>query len=555
MKKVLTSLLVFSLGVLLFSQVPDWHWAQGFGSAADDYAFGLAVDAAGNNYVGAWFQGTVQFGNTSLTSFGDVDIAVIKLDNAGNVLWVRQAGSTTFDCCNGIAVDAGGNVYITGSFTDTAQFGDISVTSDGQNDIYVAKLDSDGTWQWVSTAGGTAFDRGRDIALDSEGNPYILGFFNETGYFWANTLVSSGQNDIFVAKLDSEGTWLWAVKGGGASYDYPSALCLDNSDNVFVCGYFMSTASFGDYSITSAGYTDSFVAKLGPDHIWQWARRTGGNGYQELDAAEDAIIDPAGNVYLCGEFYATADCGPYQLTNNGQCDLYIAKLDTDGNWQWVVTAGSTSYDYATSLSLDNAGNLYLLGSYSATMQLGSVQLSTQQWCYSTVIAKLNTSHIWEWAIQSNGSADVTGVPLSRDPAGNLYLAGTYSGSCSFGTHALTNAGARDIFVVRAGSFTGADDETVSSSSLFSKVSACPNPFISQAKLDFTLASPASCDIIIYDAKGRTVRHLHSGSLNSGSHALVWNGRDDNGKPVTSGVYLFSINSGDITHTGKILHLQ
>ena len=193
------------------------------------------------------------------------DIFVAKLDNNSNWLWVKQAGGTDNDFGYGIAVDANGNSYITGGFKESATFGTTTLTSSGyyDYDIFVTKLDIDGNWLWAKQAGGTGDEGSNSIAVDANGNSYITSGFEESVNFGTTTLTSSGYLDIFVAKIDHNGNWLWAKQAGGAIDDCGYGIALDANGNSYVTGFFMESANFGTTTLTSSGDRDIFVAKLG----------------------------------------------------------------------------------------------------------------------------------------------------------------------------------------------------------------------------------------------------------------------------------------------------
>ncbi len=136
------------------------------------------------------------------------------MDSNGNWLWAKQAGGTSEEWGIGVAVDSNGNSYVTGFYQESATFGTITLTSSGGNDIFVAKLDSNGNWLWAKQAGGTSYDEGVSIAVDTNGNSYVTGDFSGSATFGTTTLTSSGEGDIFVAKMDISGNWLWAQQAG-----------------------------------------------------------------------------------------------------------------------------------------------------------------------------------------------------------------------------------------------------------------------------------------------------------------------------------------------------
>ncbi|MCK4653794.1 MAG: SBBP repeat-containing protein [Candidatus Cloacimonetes bacterium] len=267
MKKelILTFTLLLMINTVLMAQTPEWQWATQAGGSIDDFGRAIAIDDNGNCYVSGYFNDTVTFGSYSLTSSGSYDIFAAKMDANGNWLWATKAGGINFDMCHGIALDENGNTYITGYFGDTATFGSYSLTSSGSNDIVTAKLDANGNWSWATKAGGSNEDGSLALVIDDNGNSYVTGSFSGTATFGSYSLTSSGQRDIFIAKMDTNGNWLWATKAGGVSEDRCFAIAKDDNDNSYVTGWFTNTATFGSYSLTSSGEYDIFVAKLGND--------------------------------------------------------------------------------------------------------------------------------------------------------------------------------------------------------------------------------------------------------------------------------------------------
>ena len=141
MKKTFLLFILALCSVALFAQNEDWFWAKKAGGTSNESGKSIAVDDNGNSYVTGYFYGSATFGTTTLTSSGDYDIFVAKLDSNGNWLWAKQAGGTSSDYTNDIAVDANGNIYVTGEiFEESAIFGTTTLNSSGFIDIFVAKL-------------------------------------------------------------------------------------------------------------------------------------------------------------------------------------------------------------------------------------------------------------------------------------------------------------------------------------------------------------------------------------------------------------------------------
>ena len=318
--------ILFLLALLTFSQaqIPDeyWQWVEPFNTGYSNFGQEVITNSQGNIFVissgGAW---------------NNYNGLIYKYSPNGELLWYRQFGGSEHDYGTSISVDNVGNVYVTGQFQGTADFGSFNLISTGGMDIFIAKIDSDGNWLWVKHTGSNSDDYGRSISVDNVGNVYVTGSFAGTASFGTTTLSSSGSNDIFIAKMDSEGNWLWAEGAGGSSTDVGYSISVDNDGDVYVTGYFEGTADFGNISLSTEGAQDIFVAKIDSSGNWVWAERAGG---QTNDYSQSISVTNNG-VYITGNFSTLADFGPYTLSSNdigtNQRDIFIAKLDKNGNWR------------------------------------------------------------------------------------------------------------------------------------------------------------------------------------------------------------------------------
>ena len=226
-----------------------------------------------------------------------------------------------------MALDGNGNVYVTGEFEGTATFGPFSLSSNGNSpDIFVAKLDAEGNWLWVIEAGGWNIDRVQAIATDDNGNSCITGMFNQTATFGPFSLTSTGEMcpDIFIAKLDAEGNWQWAIQAEGEDSACGYGITIDDNGNCYFTGDFYTTTTFGPFTLTSTGYsTDSFVAKLDSNGNWLWVTQISGS-YSETGKA--IVTDNNGYCIVTGEFQGTSVFGEFSITGNGLShDIFVAK--------------------------------------------------------------------------------------------------------------------------------------------------------------------------------------------------------------------------------------
>ncbi len=443
-KNIAFCLALFCLSVGLGAQAPLWEWAAGAGGLYSDNGNAIAIDAQGNLYVTGSFQGTASFGLYTVTSSGNYDIFAAKLDPNGNFLWAVRAGGAWPDRGYGIAVDGAGYIWLTGSFWGSAAFGPYTLTSGGTHDVFAAKLDGAGNWLWAVRAGGTDWDIPNSIAADGSGNACLAGYIRGTAGFGPYTLTCSGPYDIFAAKLDPNGNFLWAVRAGGTSSDQAIGIAVDGAGSPCLTGYFSGGADFGPYTLTSSGNYDIFAARLDQAGNWLWAIRAGGTG---ADQGSGICTDGAGNVFLTGYFAGSSDFGSYTLTPDGYCDIFAAKLDPAGNWLWAVQAGGANEDYGNGIAVDGSGNSRVVGKFAGSAAFGPYAV-TSDGSNDICAAQLDGDGNWLWAVRAGGTGDDLGCGIVVDGGGNSYLTGIFNGSADFGSIALNSNGGWDVFAAK-----------------------------------------------------------------------------------------------------------
>ena len=358
----------------------NFIWAKSMGGSGSGYDSGeaIAVDGNGNVYIVGIFENTADFDpgpdTYNLTSVGSGDGYISKLDANGNFVWAVSMGGTSHDKANDIALDKNGNVIITGFFMNTVDFdpdaGTYNLTSAGIGDIFISELDSSGNFILAKAMGGTGDDQGRDIVLDNSENIYITGSFSNAADFDPGVdfynLTSAGDYDIFVSKLNGSGNFIWAKRMGGSNFDGGGAIALSTNGYVYTSGMFSGTVDFdpgaGINNLTSAGDQDIYVNKLDVNGNFVWAKNMGGIS---TDWGYDLAVDRSGNTYTIGSFSGTADFNPgvgsYNLTSAGNDDIFINKLDANGNFDWAKHMGGTGADVGLGIAIDGSGNIHTTG--------------------------------------------------------------------------------------------------------------------------------------------------------------------------------------------------
>jgi hypothetical protein len=362
----------------------------------------------------------------------------------------------------GVAVDGAGNTYITGAFTGQVALGPKTLTSLSTNtDMFVAKVAPNGTVLWAQRMGSASVfdgDFGRSVAVDTAGNVYVAGFFAAAGDVAGKISVpSAGGRDVVVAKFDTNGNPLWAKSFGGPGADMGQGVAVDNTGNLYVTGSFNGTARFGGATLTSAGFDDIFVARLSAaTGTATWARSMGGPGQ---DFSFSVSVDGAGNVFTTGDFgfgsFSPAKFGPFTLipqdTVGAESDIFVQKMDSNGNVQWARGYGGSGHDSGISVVSDGSGGAYVTGDIGSNVAFGSILLSNAGAVGSNdaFVARFSSSGTPLWAKNFGGPGFDAGFGITRDAAGNVYATGIFQGTGSFprlGTVLKANGGSQDVDV-------------------------------------------------------------------------------------------------------------
>jgi hypothetical protein len=371
------------------------------------------VDSSGNVYVTGNFAGTVNFGAGDVTSAGGYDAFVTKFDSSGAHQWTTTLGGTGADSGWSVAVDGSSNVHVTGYFTGTVNFGAGNVTSAGSNDVFVTKLNSSGAHQWTTTLGGTGADDGWSVAVDGSSNVHVTGEFSGTVNFGAGNVTSAGGVDVFVTKLNSSGAHQWTTTFGDTSTDVGYGVAVDGSSNVHVTGKFVGTVNFGAGNVTSVGVgtVDVFVTKLNSSGAHQWTTTLGGTGGQ---VGKGVAVDSSGNVHVTGEFNGTVNFGAGDVTYAGGYDAFVTKFDSSGAHQWTTTFGGTSTDIGYGVAVDGSSNVYTTGKFKNTVDFGAGDVTSAGGDDGFVV-KLNSAGQAAVAPGGGGGGGGGGTPPAPPP--------------------------------------------------------------------------------------------------------------------------------------------
>jgi hypothetical protein len=470
MKNILSLLIIQTMLLHGVCNAQYFGWTRATGGSSDDGALASARDDSGHIYVCGYFKGTVDFdpgaGVNSITSKGQEDIFIEKFSSEGDVLWVKTFGSSGYDKGQSVALDFAGNIYITGTYTGVADFdpglGTTNLTPVGSSDVFILKLNGAGDLIWVKGVGGSNSDIGFGITVDNTGASYITGSFWYTVDFDPNggihNLISAGETDIFVLKLDINGNYVWADRMGGTYTDQGMAIA-NKAGMIYVTGgYKLVTVDFdpgpGISGLTPRGQVDIFIQKLDSAGDFVWAKSIGG---PSIDVGQGIAVDDSGNVYSTGVYKNTADLNPgddslfFTATNS---EIYVLKQDSNGELMWVKVMDGAGTSDGIAITLDDKGNSYITGDFSNSVDFdpdtGVYLLSSVSGTKDIFVQELNANGNLVWVRSVGSSGTDGGVAVVVDNNNGVYISGSFAGLADFNpdtglVYSVSSIGSTDLF--------------------------------------------------------------------------------------------------------------
>jgi beta-propeller repeat-containing protein len=518
---------------------PVLSFSTYLGGSDFDFGLGIAVDSSGNAYV----TGSTSSSNfpTTLGAFQTTSIQggtfVTKLNSTGSAL----VYSTYLDGSGGfgIAVDSSGNAYVTGgagfNFPTTA--GAFQRTLGGFQDAFVTKLNPDGSALVYSTyLGGSDFEEGRGIALDSSGSAYVTGGTSSTNFPTSTeafqTTFGGGFLDTFVSKLNPDGSALvYSTYLGSSDFDEGLGIALDSSGNAYVTGGTSSTnfpTTPGAFQTTLGGFQDAFVTKLNPDGSALVYSTYLGSG----DGGFGIALDSSGNAYVTGFAGSTqfpTTIGAFQTTfGGGFLDTFVTKLNPDGSGLVYSTyLGGSDDEEGLGIAVDSSGSAYVTG------WTFSIDFPTTTGAFQTTLGGFQDVFVTK--LNPNGSALVYSTYLGGndvdksfgiavDSSGNAYVTGeTFSTNFATtpGAFQVASGGNADVFVAKIGAKTPAQMisdlvNAVNSFGLQPGISISLDAKLQAAQASLAANNIASCNqmtAFIYEVMAQSGKALTVGQAN------------------------------------------
>lgn len=350
-------------------------WVKTGGGSKTDRGYGVACDKVGNCYVTGHFQSEdCQFDGQPLTLVGGYDVFVGKYDPEGHLQWIHSAGGEGYDYGHGIAVSEAGQVFVTGAVVGDAAFGDAKVPNEKASHIFCASYSTSGALNWVKTTEGKASNSGHGVTVDGAGNAYLGGFSSGVGKLGNIELNTPKGSDILIAKFTPKGGVEWVQQGFGSPHAMIHEISADKDGRVWASGMFKESLNLENGKVVAnKGDNDLLLTCIDPSGKRLWTLAGGG---PKTDYGLGVVADGKGGCILTGEISDTAEIDGHTLTSRGATDIFTAGVDGTGKVRWITQSGGPQTDSAYTIAVDDQGNSFFSGSFSATATYGSISVTS-----------------------------------------------------------------------------------------------------------------------------------------------------------------------------------
>ncbi len=565
--------------------IPSYAWTVTYGRGEHDQGNSIVICSGNVLYVGGQFHGPVDFDPaddgeevphfhggvwdaflTSLLPDGSYGGQLYTYGGSGDPIW---GGAESI---RAVTVDGMNNIYITGEYGGEGSVVDFDHTdgidehvAGGHTDIFVTRINSDGSYGWTRTMGGSQFDAGRAISADHNG-VYVTGYFMGTVDFdpTDGTDYHTGDpqfGNAYITRLNADGSYGWTRSFGGTQADPQSGrgIAVSPDGTIWVTGVLRGVSHVPGWGEVDAfGWDDVFIAQLDPNGDYLLFYTLGG---PEHDNGNDIALDPEGNAYITGRFSQTMDLDPTDGTDVrtaiGGSNIYVIKLSSTGEYLWgyhAVKTDGTGNDWAASIAFDSMDQgVVFTGTFSGQVDFDPSEgedIHTSSGAYGLFITELSIdgSYAWTHSLTCSGLKEPYGVAV--DSHGNPVVTGVFMGTVHFDPldQRTSVSGSPDAFALRLHKRDipgGIEDQHHGDPSHHLVAMSYPNPFSSSNTLRYQLAERSAVKLAVHNILGQRVATLVDEELPAGFHLSEWEPEG-----ATTGVYFYRIEATSLENVSN-----
>lgn len=532
---------IFITVILLYSisgNCQSWQWAKQIGglSSTDDQVKSMISDGV-NIYVIGMYGGNLYFDDT-LNSNGTDDIFIIKYDASGNLLWSKTLGGgytgvSAHEYANGVYDPVNNCIYITGTFINSISlpgYGSLA-SGTGDEDIFLAKMDLNGNFSWGKKISSMGDDYAY-IFAKPDGNILLEGHLANNGMADTISLVDGG----FFASYDNNGNLLWAkhVMDGPDVYQV-SVVFIDNDFVLTGTAGPASPAIIDTANINVEGTYDGFLARFDSTANLKWIKRFDGSGNGGLNWISK---DSDNNIYGVGSIIDTVNIDDTTLIHPNY-DYMIAKFNENGSLKWVKTGNSTVGAAAATVFTFDTQSLYVCGAFIGNSDFGSINLnaaSSQDMFISRFDSSGNCNGVYNF-----GQASATQVYVNT--LGNVFVGGTFLNTVTIGANTFTSHGGNDIFVSKLDGINSIPAIRKNENNEL-LIYANPNKGTCNINVPDNLLTEQNLELKIYNIEGKLIQETPV-MINQVKVSI-------NLQAEAKGIYNVTLGNKKKTYTGKVV---
>ena len=442
------------------NQTLAWDSAFSFGASRGHDGLMDIISNNGNTYSLGYYSDSININSACTVSSININNLAIdqglpfvaKFDNNGSCMWMSGVNVSNpnvaiyldYQIESQIAIDSNENIYlashlsVSSSSSQTLNFGNISISTTGST-AFLAKLDSSGTWQWVEKLGIIC---PCNVAVDNTDN------------VWTSSQISSqigGQHTEF-RKYDSNGLQLNSTQIGSGGNYRTFGLATDSSSNLYFIGAYVNSFSVNvngnSQNIVNDGGDDLLIGKMNSQGDILWIKNPDNSPSDSRPYGIDIHND--NEIYITGLFYSDLSLGNFSIAGGGTVNGFLAKINSTGEWQWLIDIDCSCTVILRSLAVDVSGNPYISGTqYSGVINFGN-GVSTTGCCGSkdALVAKFDSNGLAQWARSFGGPNEDIAFAITSDKFGRLIVGGIFGETANIGDSQISTTGYSDIFIAR-----------------------------------------------------------------------------------------------------------